>query len=33
LEHNSIVYTIFLDKEKAFGRVWQDGLLYKLNQI
>ena len=33
LERNSIVYTICLDNEKAFDRVWQDGVLYKLQEI
>lgn len=30
LERNSTVYSAFLDNEKAFDRIWQDGLMYKL---
>ena len=33
LERISIVHAIFLDKEKAFDSVGQDGLFYKLNLI
>ena len=29
-ERQSTVFAIFLDNEKAFDRIWQDGLLYKL---
>ncbi|CAC5412009.1 unnamed protein product [Mytilus coruscus] len=32
-EHNSPVFAIFLDNEKAFDRIWQDGLLYNLMNI
>lgn len=31
--HYYLENAIFLDNEKAFDRVWQDGLLYKLHQI
>ncbi|CAG2216620.1 unnamed protein product [Mytilus edulis] len=30
IERCSYVFSIFLDNEKAFDRIWQDGLLFKL---
>lgn len=33
IERQSVVYTVFLDNEKAFDRIWQNGLLYKLWNI
>ena len=33
LERDSTIYTAFLDNEKAFDRIWQNGLLYKLWNI
>ena len=33
IERQSTVYAIFLDNEKAFDRIWQNGLLYELWNI
>jgi len=33
VERNSTVFSIFLDNEKAFDRIWQDGLFFKLWNI